>query len=338
MSSAKENSFVKLLKATTASSLFDAKKQVITINANDDPVDGFKKIITSKVLSAPVFDEEEKKYIGFLDTRDLVRFAVAEYNEVASLRQKRSPRSPHPPSSPRDHYRKMFGSAAKLLDVSVDELSTRFLAAKNKFHHVKANATLYEVIEHMTAEDNPAHRVAVLADDGTTVTAILTQSNVMNFMYANRLKLKDILSPCVSDVKLGTSPVLSINARRPAIEALKRMSENRFSGMAIVDNDGRFMGNVSGSDLRLFIQDPANLKHLNQTVIDFTSAVRQATFEPNEKSPTIGVHRKDSILKALGRLCATKVHRVYVADDESNYKPSTVISITDLLRYALQCE
>jgi len=40
-------------------------------------------------------------------------------------------------------------------------------------------------------------------------------------------------------------------------------------------------------------------------------------------------------LQIIGKLSATKVHRLFVADDESGYKPVAVVSITDVLRYIL---
>ena len=51
------------------------------------------------------------------------------------------------------------------------------------------------------------------------------------------------------------------------------------------------------------------------------------------RTPAIGVFEKDSISRAVALLAATKVHRVFVVDNEENYAPVRVISITDVLKY-----
>jgi hypothetical protein len=49
-------------------------------------------------------------------------------------------------------------------------------------------------------------------------------------------------------------------------------------------------------------------------------------------APTITCSSKDSLHMAIGKLFSTKVHRLFIADDAEGYKPSSCLSITDVLR------
>ena len=42
-----------------------------------------QKLLDNRILSAPVWSEEEKKYVGFLDMRDFVSFVVFFHHSAA---------------------------------------------------------------------------------------------------------------------------------------------------------------------------------------------------------------------------------------------------------------
>ena len=56
-------------------------EQVTTIPGSLEPNDAFKILLDNKIQSAPVWHEEENRYIGFLELRDLVSYALAEVDE-----------------------------------------------------------------------------------------------------------------------------------------------------------------------------------------------------------------------------------------------------------------
>jgi len=61
------------------------KGQIYEINTKTPLDEGFELLSTKRILSAPVYDEKEKKYIGFLDVRDLVAFAVFATKENQNI-------------------------------------------------------------------------------------------------------------------------------------------------------------------------------------------------------------------------------------------------------------
>jgi hypothetical protein len=65
-----------LLKTNTVESFILPKGKVIVLESTELVVHGFQKLLDNHILSAPVIDVKENKYIGFLDIRDLISFCV----------------------------------------------------------------------------------------------------------------------------------------------------------------------------------------------------------------------------------------------------------------------
>ena len=67
--------------ATQVNEISVKKGRVVEILATDSLTHGFSLLVENGILSAPVWDEENKHYAGFLDMRDLVSFAVFAHKE-----------------------------------------------------------------------------------------------------------------------------------------------------------------------------------------------------------------------------------------------------------------
>ena len=65
-----------LLATTSVDSIILSKGRVIVLDSGELVVHGFQKLLDNHILSAPVYDAKEHKYIGFLDIRDLISFCV----------------------------------------------------------------------------------------------------------------------------------------------------------------------------------------------------------------------------------------------------------------------
>ncbi len=97
------------------------------------------------------------------------------------------------------------------------------------------------------------------------------------------------------------------------------------------------------------------MKILNASIMDFLAKVRQSDVGTNIKSPVIDIQPTDSVAKVrvlslslsllantpyltqvIGKLHATRVHRVFVVNPKHGYAPEAVISLTDILRFCLR--
>jgi CBS-domain-containing membrane protein len=75
-----------------------------------------------------------------------------------------------------------------------------------------------------------------------------------------------------SPAGLCSLTVITIPAQKSALEALRMMQEHDISGVAIVDEQGRLLGNFSVSDLRSIMVE--HLGALALPVIDFLQVSR----------------------------------------------------------------
>ena len=72
-----------MLKTTKVEEFWDSEvRAVIEISSKLTVAEGFQRLLDNNVLSAPVFDEDDNhKYVGFLDLRDIVSWAVFLFDE-----------------------------------------------------------------------------------------------------------------------------------------------------------------------------------------------------------------------------------------------------------------
>jgi len=105
------------------------------------------------------------------------------------------------------------------------------------------------------------------------------------------------------------------------------------SGIAIVDDTSRLVGTTTGKDLGLFLRTPS-LAVLNLPIFEHLQKIRSE--QVDIKVPCISVFERDSISRAVALISATRVHRIFVVDDETHYRPVRVISISDVLKYLMK--
>jgi len=315
------SSFRSLLSAHTVSDLPLSKGHVVTIQSNETPFEGFKKLIQHNILSAPVFDLQNKKYTGFLDMRDLVSFVVFVDDDQKS----------DVPANLHDlitYGIKLFKQPADGVTCTINVFNFVDLSRRNPMHPVYPNDTLLQAVEILA---KGVHRVPVLNDQGEVIN-IISQSSIITFLEKHHNSIKTDTTKSIGEIHLGTSPVIYVTESTPAIEAFRLMDKKGISGVAVVNEHGQFIGNTSASDLKLFIRT-ISLELLRKPISDFLKIIRQESME--ERSPTIGISTTDTIAYAIRKLASTKVHKLFVADDSSGYTPISVVSLTDILKYLM---
>lgn len=261
-------------------------------------------------MSAPVWNVESKKYTGFLDMRDLVSSVVfiAEHASTTTTKT--------------------------LADLFVNAkwvggaFTVTYLSRRNPFRSVKNTDSLSVVME-LLAKKGPGRikRVAVVDDAGLVVN-IVSQTTLIAHLASLISQHSLYLGRTVDELHLGTAPIISIQESAPAIEAFKIMDSKQVTGLGLVDTHGKLVGNVSARDLKIFIKH-IDFELLAQPVGEFVKHLRQVAIDI--KSPTITVFPSAKFELVVGKLAATKVHRVFVVDDEAHFRPVRVISLADVL-------
>ncbi len=289
---------------------------MVIISSHDTLEQGFQKLSDANVLSAPVLSEETHKYTGFLDMRDLVSSVVFIADQATTPATK------------------------TLADLFVNAkwvggaFSVTYLSRRNPFRAVKASDSLLSVCELLAHKGsaNKLKRVAVV-DEAGKVTGIVSQTTLVAFLAKQIAQHHAHLGRTVAELKLGSEPVVSLPESAPALDAFRLMDSRHVNGLAIVAADGRLVGNISARDLKLFVKH-IDFDRLLQPVGEFIKQLRQSSVDI--MSPTITVFPTATFDHVVGKLAATKVHRVFVVDDEAHFRPVRVVSLVDVLALALQ--
>jgi 5'-AMP-activated protein kinase regulatory gamma subunit len=307
----------KLLESYTVDSLPTPKGRAIVIDSQSSLLQGFETLVDNNILSAPVYDASKNKYIGFLDVRDLVSFVVflVDEQKVSDTKTLKDIIT---------HGIKMFKTP------TTDGVTISYLSRRNKFIPVQEEATLWTAAQIIARQS--VHRVPVVNKEGKVVN-IISQSSLLGFLNDHLTELKEETDKTIGELRIGSRPVTSVNKDAAVIEAFRLMDRHRRSGVALVDNSGRLVGTTTGKDLGLFIKNPTLATLEQVTIFNFLNTIRSQQIDI--KSPTIAVFEKDTLGKAIGLLAATKVHRVFVCDNEQFFRPIAVISITDILNYLI---
>jgi len=209
-----------------------------------------------------------------------------------------------------------------------DNLSVVELAKKNLFMPVEENDSLYKVVQ-ILASDVP--RVPVLGQNGKVIK-IISQSSIssLSSRYCHGI-IDNVTLGSLGD--MGTSPVISVENSTSFLDTLRLLEQNKISGVAIVTELGRMIGVTTSKDLKMFVKQPS-LNLLRGPIFQNLKLIRLDDLD--ERSLSVSVFEKDTFKRTIEIMSATKVHRIFVMDNEKDFKPIRVISIFDILNYIIQ--
>jgi 5'-AMP-activated protein kinase regulatory gamma subunit len=271
------------------------------------------------VLSAPVWDAEKKKYLGFVDVFDLMTLAVGVDVLMHILPDSvvKKPRA--------EDLR--FQKEMTLGEMMEDQPDSSF----NPWCPVEEGAKFKDVIRLLASQ---ARRVPVLSKTTGKVIQIISQSQVCHLLY-ERVKAGGVLTDATPGTSgLGVKPVFSVKDSDQARDAFQLMVDKRVSSVAIVDENGEILTAISTKDIRLLPRlEAAGLERnnlLDMNVREFVGLVRRVTeVDGKSRAACVTVELNTPLSVVLGKLAATKMHRVYVIDEHR--KPMGVISVSDVV-------
>jgi CBS domain-containing protein len=174
------------------------------------------------------------------------------------------------------------------------------------------------------------HRIAITDDNGDII-GVISQWTVANYLATVPSQDKDwipVLREPVS--KAGErSNVISVNGKTSTLQSFLRMHTEKVSSVAIVDDDGKLVGNLSVSDLKGFQLYLSDFNDLLQPVCEFVSLIRKKQGRPEH---FVVAFSPNTLTKdVVAKLNEEIVHRAYIVDDKG--RPIGVFSLTDLMQH-----
>jgi len=290
------------------------KKQTIhVIDAKSNVINACETLAKHCISSAPVWSNEDGVLCGMFDFRDLGAQLIKAFDN-------------------NDSKNKSLSTLKSVLSHNSAELASD-LSQHNKFYTVNEDDPLLNAVEFF---GQGIHRVCLLNKE-RKLTGILSQSDAINYFYQELKKpeLKDLAEKSIGDLKIIHEGVVSLDENSSVLEGLKLMHNNGLSSIALIDKKGCVTGNFSISDIKYLLHlDQLNLLH--STCAAFIQDVRlKKDKEGGYKTvlPVFIISHTDTLEHVVGKLVATQVHRVWVAQSSTERKPVGVVSLSDILKF-----
>jgi len=301
------------LKSTTVKQMLEKDGPFLFTDIRDDQTvaSTLETLASHKLTSLPVLETSTSKYIGIIDTLDIVAFVAMKFSVVSLLAH--------------ESYRQMDEFAQKKVK------DILHISGRNEYLAIMENSSLKDTIKLLSKPD--IHRVMVVNEKKEFV-GLVTQSKLVEFLLQNNDKLTPTMAKQVEQWEPRVN-LVEIKMNQFVIEAFKTIFDKQVSGVAVTNDEGELVGNISASDVKhLRVQPIGELIHdLYQPIKHFMnirSSMKERVMMANlPKSDPIFVTKTNTMEEVLQQIVSNGVHRVFVVDD--NKKPMDVISLRDIL-------
>jgi len=288
-------------------SVLPAVDTIHHVLTTDTAAQALKVLRNHNVLSAPILDKEKNMYVGFIDMVDLVTFLVDITQEAELMGE---------------GFLQLLEEGTRFATTPVTSISN--FSSRNPFVPVRSDASLYAVIEVLAKHG--VHRVPIVNNQNRVIN-IITQSAVIAFLAKNLKELGSVVNSTLADLHTGSKDAVTVNISSRTIDAFKAMSQHRISAVAVVDNEGILLANVSVRDIRAVSSDARIIQRMYLPVREFLVKMNEDKIDI--LNPGISCHSTDTYGAVLQKLGATRVHRIYIVD--SRWHPTGVLSLSDAL-------
>uniref|UniRef100_A0A7S1CIJ7 CBS domain-containing protein n=1 Tax=Bicosoecida sp. CB-2014 TaxID=1486930 RepID=A0A7S1CIJ7_9STRA len=329
-----------------------APAEIVTVNSDMTLVEAVDRLSKAKILCAPVIDVEctveaptwRQKYCGLFDLSDVVVFvtkATKKKGAAAGLAD----------------FRHAMAHKALFATTRVKDVAHR-LSKDAPFLCLDAEvASLLDVIHFLGKHHY--HRVFVSRGESSDLVNIITQSHVVDLLGQHAKKTREmteVADKTLEELGMVKAPGTLIKAKvtDEAFSAFEKMKEHKVSAVPVVDEEGHIVGNISNRDIRVLVHSSSVYKQIHSPLHHFLAEVKGSVVDADEagagsdgedrgakpsvlaesdtddRASAVTVHPTDTLRVVLRVLHATRIHRVYVADEAG--KPVSVVTLTDILR------
>lgn len=175
------------------------------------------------------------------------------------------------------------------------------------------------------------HRLWVTNPAGEVV-GILSQLKLLEFFWnegVNFPAIDDLYPRLLRDLSIGSQQIIAVNADSPLADALKLMSEEGLTSIAVVDNQSNVVGNISTADVNL-LTNATSLPLLQSSCLHFISVIltERGVEKGKDSFPVFYVNPYSTLAHTVAKLTATHSHRMWIVESAS---PSPSAPATPLL-------
>jgi len=316
---------------------------VIVIDSKMTPLEAATLLWENNVMGAPVYDADTKTYIGMFDARDILSCVTAAHREFINMGGHHKPGEDIPlPHDVELHHKTQSELMAKALQhIKIDTkppspgaVTVTYLAARNPMVPLffTKDDSLLDICKVLA--DRHKHRVIITdsASGSHACSGIISQSGLVAFI-ASKCPAES-LDEKMADAGLSyRKEVVKIADDASAASAFELLDSKRLSGIAVVDEDGKLIGNTSARDIKNAVMD-AGRTGMDLDILSYLAHVRQSQVVKNDKYPSCHVHEDATVGHVVNVLAKTGFHRVFVVDE--GMKPIGVVSFADIINFFIK--
>ncbi|KAJ1898259.1 cell separation during budding [Kickxella alabastrina] len=310
-------------------------QQVIQVDSEASIEEACDTLIKHSIQSVPLYDSQSQTYVGMFDLHDLASY-------ILSKRASSSISTPSPPPSSKGHHRQpssplvmrsetsspMFRAVARKNSVGERVGRVSDMSHVNPFYSVLPETTVAQIASVFA---KGTHRVAVMESE-RTIRGILSQTRIVRYFFEHCVpqhtpnhtdaapmisESEDrLLDRSLRSLGLVTRDVIVAKPTTPVIQALSLLEQNHVSSLALVNDAGCILGNLSIADVKYLARDKALV---NATCMELVQAVRfiQGMHDGKDRAAVFSVRPEATLRYALSKLVATGAHRVWITEPGS---------------------
>ena len=314
--------YARLLQKVTSFDLVPESGKLVVLDVALSVQVAFQALRENGIKSAPLWDSEERQFVGMVSISDFVEILLTCYKDATAQGR---------------------GQAdAAACDAYVQREVQRPLSDWRERLHpiphlifVTPEDSVYECSTVMLQHN--IHRVAVLDSDSHTVLYLLTHSVILNYFLAATTPVsrvpyfgKTLAAAGLMDDPEVVGRVPCAMLSTPFVEVLRNFSVGKCSAVPIVDRDGRMVAVVTKSDIRGLV-NPGIWSAMNQSVGELLTMRYRGKAGPDIASRV--VTPADTLEMAIAKLVGRDVYRLFILDHQS--KLVGKLTLTRLVRYVL---
>jgi len=304
-----ETQWSKILRDTNVKDVVKTDRKLVTIGGSQKIPELLQVLKANNIQSVPVMDNS--KLLGLVDSADVIAFALRLWRRYEKPIISHSETALSPETD----------AGRKFLETPVRDIINA--SGRNELITFSENSKLKDVFDILWEKDFRPRRILVL-NEKREPSFILSKRDIIEFSsrFVNTVPLSD---HAIKELNILHTP-LSIRHDAPLVDALNLISENRISGLALVDWENKLIANFGASDLKGAI--PELFKWFYRPTLDF---VRSGTVVKS-KIPPVTCTINSKLSELINTFAKENVHRIF-AVNSSDHKLISVISCTDILRF-----
>ncbi|KAH9836090.1 uncharacterized protein C8Q71DRAFT_65608 [Rhodofomes roseus] len=288
-----------------------------------------KDIACLAVQARPGSSPSGAPYHGLFDFSDVNAFLTlaATQHKLASENLKGRPRIQE------------ILAAAKAGRVPVHLVSN--LSEKNPLEMLPYDATIVSLLGVFS---RGTHRVLIQSDTSSTFAGMVSDRQLpswfTSFSQSSSTFLRYLSNP-LSSLSLPSMylyfSVIAAKASESVLDAMKLMSEEGVSTIAIVEEDGRLLSAVSVSDIGKIVVPQQDNQILTMPLHQFVTMIKEpdGSTDGVDKFPVYSVSPSSTLYYTMQKLLATSSHRLFVTDDaalsSSTFPPTSAGNLTGIV-------